>query len=130
MIVLRHSDSCTEDASLKDHDRPLTAWGRSAAAALDIDHSGIVHAMRRVQAKAARLGYAPGHFEHGVAPGYQMGKVTVQRGADGSVERVWERQSPDDARWREGMEAASAAMCERINRSAPSCRPSLLSSTC
>ena len=30
MIVLRHSDSCTEDASLKDHDRPLTAWGRSA----------------------------------------------------------------------------------------------------
>lgn len=34
MIVLRHSDSCTEDASLKDHDRPLTAWGRSAAAAL------------------------------------------------------------------------------------------------
>ena len=34
MIVLRHSDSCTEDASLKDHDRPLTAWARSAAAAL------------------------------------------------------------------------------------------------
>ena len=34
MIILRHSDSCTEDASLKDHDRPLTAWGRSAASAL------------------------------------------------------------------------------------------------
>ena len=34
MIVLRHSDSCTEDTSLKDHDRPLTVWGRSAAAAL------------------------------------------------------------------------------------------------
>lgn len=34
MIVLRHSDSCTEDQSLKDHDRPLTAWGRNAAAAL------------------------------------------------------------------------------------------------
>ena len=34
MIVLRHSDSCTEDASVKDHDRPLTAWGRSAAATL------------------------------------------------------------------------------------------------
>jgi phosphohistidine phosphatase SixA len=34
MIVLRHSDSCNEDTSLKDHDRPLTVWGRSAAAAL------------------------------------------------------------------------------------------------
>lgn len=34
MIVLRHSDSCTEDASLKDHDRPLTTWGRTLAAQL------------------------------------------------------------------------------------------------
>jgi phosphohistidine phosphatase SixA len=34
MIVLRHSDSCTEDASLKDHDRPLTVWGRTLAASL------------------------------------------------------------------------------------------------
>ena len=32
--MLRHSDSCTEDESLKDHDRPLTAWGRAAAGAL------------------------------------------------------------------------------------------------
>ncbi|EEH59223.1 phosphohistidine phosphatase [Micromonas pusilla CCMP1545] len=31
MIVLRHSDSCTEDASLKDHDRPLTSRGRALA---------------------------------------------------------------------------------------------------
>lgn len=34
MIVLRHSDSCTEDATLKDHDRPLTEWGRTLAAHL------------------------------------------------------------------------------------------------
>jgi len=34
MIVLRHSDSCTEDASLKDHDRPITVWGRTLAAEL------------------------------------------------------------------------------------------------
>lgn len=42
----------------------------------------------------AREGYAPGHFEHGVAPGYLMGKVTVQRDRSGAVERTWERQSP------------------------------------
>jgi len=32
--MLRHSDSSTEDASLKDHDRPLTAWGRTQASEL------------------------------------------------------------------------------------------------
>jgi len=44
---------------------------------------------------AAKRGFAPGHFVNGVAPGFRMGKVTVQRGPDGSVERTWERQSPD-----------------------------------
>ena len=34
MIVLRHSDSCTQDADLRDHDRPLTSWGRTAASKL------------------------------------------------------------------------------------------------
>ena len=66
---------------------------------------GMVHrtgpdtALRRLKKRAARLGLAPGHFEHGTAPGYRMGKVTVQRNADGSVERTWERQHPglDDA---------------------------------
>lgn len=50
--------------------------------------------VRRVRNKAARRGFAPGHFESGTAPGFLMGKVTVQRSADGSVERTWERQSP------------------------------------
>jgi hypothetical protein len=40
---------------------------------------------------------APGHFVSGVAPGYRMGKVTVQRNAQGAVERTWERQSPGEA---------------------------------
>lgn len=55
----------------------------------------------RVRTAASR-GFAPGHFESGVAPGYAMGKVTVQRGPTGAVERTWERQSPD----REAMRAA------------------------
>jgi hypothetical protein len=48
---------------------------------------------RDVKKKAARQGYAPGHFQAGTAPGYHMGKVTIQR-ANGAVERVWERQHP------------------------------------
>lgn len=63
----------------------------AAARALGVHHSSIGKAL----ARAARLGKAPGHFQSGVAPGYAMGKVTVQRAADGSVERTWERQSPD-----------------------------------
>lgn len=46
--------------------------------------------------RAARMGYAPNHWEDGTAPGYLMGKVTVQR-ANGVVERTWERQSPEHA---------------------------------
>lgn len=50
--------------------------------------------IRRLKKRAARLGLAPGHFDHGVADGYRMGKVTVQRNAHGDVERTWERQHP------------------------------------
>ena len=55
---------------------------------------------------AALRGIAPGHFNSGVAPGYVMGKVTVQRAADGAIERTWERQSPDQARALEALQAA------------------------
>lgn len=63
----------------------------------------------RVRTAAAR-GFAPGHFESGVAPGYAMGKVTIQRGPSGNVERTWERQSPD----REAMRAAMLDVIEGL----------------
>jgi hypothetical protein len=68
---------------------------------------------------AARQGYAPGHFESGVAPGFNMGKVTVQRGPGGEVERTWERQSPDQEQAQEMMRAAVAAMSEPVRGLAP-----------
>lgn len=71
-------------------------------------------AMRRLRARAARQGYAPGHFEHGTAPGYLMGKVTVQRGPDGAVERVWERQSPEAGNALEALREAVAGILEPI----------------
>lgn len=67
---------------------------RAAAAAIGVHNSAISRAVQAVQKKAAQQGYAPGHFVDGVAPGYRMGKVTIQRGPNG-VERVWERQSPN-----------------------------------
>lgn len=68
---------------------------RAAAKALGVSHSAVDHSIRGVKIKAARAGYAPGHFADGTAPGYRMGKVTIQRGPNG-VERVWERQHPAD----------------------------------
>ncbi len=53
-------------------------------------------AIKRIQGYAADKGYAPGHWEHGVAEGRIMGKVTIQRGADGEIQRTWERQIDED----------------------------------
>jgi hypothetical protein len=95
----------------------------AAAPVLGVDRSYPARTLQIVRAKAARAGYAPGHFEHGVAAGYAMGKVTVQRGRDGDVERTWERQSPDDAERRAVVLAAIEAMSAEIPRAAPIAAP-------
>lgn len=59
---------------------------------------------------AASRGIAPGHFNSGTAPGFRMGKVTVQRNAHGDVERTWERQSPADEFAEEALREAVSAI--------------------
>jgi len=61
---------------------------RAANVALGLSSDVVGKSLRRLKAFAARMGYAPGHFENGTAPGYVMGKVTVQRAGDGTVERT------------------------------------------
>lgn len=92
-----------------------------AAKALGIADSTLRHRL----AAAAIKGIAPGHFESGVAPGYRMGKVTVQRGATGDVERTWERQSPDDAQREAMMRSAAGALAETLPRLSPERMPNL-----
>lgn len=65
-----------------------------AAAALGLAKNAVHETYHAARKKLAAAGRAPGHFNDGVAPGYRMGKVTVQRGP-GGVERIWERQHPD-----------------------------------
>lgn len=72
-----------------------------AAQALGADYAYVCRTIHILKKKAALAGHAPGHFNSGVAPGYRMGKVTVQRNAEGDVERTWERQSPDGRRLEE-----------------------------
>lgn len=92
---------------------------RKAAAALSVNRTTIDKALRRTVKTAARAGYAPGHFENGVAPGYAMGKVTVQRGADGEVERTWERQSPELMNSMQVMREFAESLSEGIRGQAP-----------
>lgn len=88
----------------------------AAATALGIGDRAIYHGLRALEVSAARVGRAPGHFEHGVAPGYAMRKVTVQRNAEGTVERTWERQSPDDEARAEALREAIEALAEDLPR--------------
>lgn len=87
---------------------------RKAAAVLGVHHSCVSRALIRM----AREGHAPGHFDSGVAPGYLMGKVTVQRNASGEVERTWERQSPDRADW-QLLEEFAATLAEGVKGLSP-----------
>jgi len=91
---------------------------RSAAHALGVNESSLRCAMESLKQRAARKGHAPGHFVGGVAPGYVMGKVTVQRGKDG-VERTWERQHPDMQKRMELARAAAEALSEDLPRAHP-----------
>jgi hypothetical protein len=84
---------------------------RAAAKAIGIGYS----TMHDRLSMAAKKGYAPGHFEHGTAPGFNIGKVTVQRGPQGQVERTWERQSPEAA----NIEALLAQIDARAERITP-----------
>lgn len=89
---------------------------RAAARELKVHKNSVQEGIERLKKSAAARGYAPGHFESGVAPGFNMGKVTVQRGPGGEVERTWERQSPDQEKQQELMRAAFAALAEELPR--------------
>lgn len=95
---------------------------RKAAEALGSGKSSVQEAADRYYKKAARLGHAPGHFDAGVAPGYLMGKVTVQRGPNG-VERQWERQHPDAEAQAERLLAIRAALLEGLQPLKPLAAP-------
>lgn len=81
------------DEQLREAVDLLAQHGTITAAALaeGIPRETLQHRIK----VAAKRGIAPGHFENGTAPGFVMGKVTIQRGASGNVERTWERQTPD-----------------------------------
>ena len=109
------TESLLEHATARQSE-VLRAWKEkgsidAAATALGVHRSLFGKTLKRVKERAARKGYAPGHWDGGTAPGYAMGKVTVHRTPKGVVQ-VWERQNPDAeallAALREAVEAMRA----------------------
>jgi hypothetical protein len=97
---------------------------RAAAEALGVSHGTVGDVMSALKKRAARQGYAPGHWTGGVAPGYLTGKVTVAVNArTGEVERYWQRQHPDAAQAEVAMQAAFDAMAESLPRVRPRAAP-------
>lgn len=81
----------------------------AAARELGVDNSYISSTIRKLQKRAARNGHAPGHWDDGVAPGYRMDNVTIQRRNEDGTFR-WERQSPE----KENLEALITRCEERL----------------
>lgn len=90
----------------------------AAGRALGCSEIQVRRAVRTVSERAARAGVAPGHFQNGVAPGYLMGKVTIERDHrnGGVVTKTWERQSPDRDAILQAMRDAAEAISEDMPR--------------
>lgn len=109
------------DDKLREAVDAVARCGSKAAAAREL---GIAESTLKDRIKtAARQGIAPGHFDNGTAPGFVMGKVTVQRGPDGTVERTWERQSPEAAERDEAFRRFVEELAEPIKGLAPVISP-------
>lgn len=92
---------------------------RAASRAMGVSPDIVRQSIRRLEREAVRQGFAPGHLESGVMPGYLLGKVTFEREADGSVRRFWDRQSPDEAMRIQALMEAIREECQHVKRVRP-----------
>ena len=92
---------------------------QATADALGVSRTTLVGRLQ----EAARKGIAPGHFNSGSAPGFIIGKVTIQRNNAGDVERTWERQLPEAQEISERIREMVEALCEPIKGLAPLVAP-------
>lgn len=67
------------------------------------------------KARLARQGWSPEHGLNTEYPdGYKMGKVTIQRNADGEIVNTWERMCEDSERQMQMMRSAIETLCNRV----------------
>lgn len=107
----------------------LKAWQEhgsqeAAAKALGCNPRSIRKAREAAERRAAREGYAPGHWEEGAAPGYLVGKVTqhFRRNPEtGEMELtdIWPRQDVEATAIADALSAVVAALKEEVPAAEP-----------
>lgn len=95
---------------------------RQAAKALGVSKDVVRKSLESLKIRAAREGHAPGHWDAGTAPGYTMGKVTIER-FNGDGTRRWERQHPEIEAMLAAIREAVEATKEEIPRVSPTAVP-------
>lgn len=93
--------------------------GRAAAEKLKCHPGYPSDTLRAVQRKAALEGYAPGHTQSGVAPGFGLKYLKVHRDADGLVKQTWECQTPDSVQAAEAFEQSIKDLCADLKGTSP-----------
>jgi hypothetical protein len=115
----RLRDFAATDRQREVFDAVVAEGGHHAAARfLKTSQSNVSRVVKAISRRAAAKGMAPGHWEDGTAPGYRMGKVTIQRSPKG-VERVWERHLPEERAREEVWEAISQGFRDEVAPIAP-----------
>lgn len=93
--------------------------GAEAARVLGLSKDAVNKSIRSYLRMASLHGHAPGHFNDGVAPGFTMSKITIQRDAFGAVVQTWERQLPEDEKNQALLDGIREAAREHLPRPAP-----------
>lgn len=84
---------CTSDRQREYFDAVVSEGTVGAAERkLGVSPDLIGRFVRKLKEDAARKGFAPNHFESGVADGFLLKHIKIHRDADGNVKQSWECQ--------------------------------------
>lgn len=98
---------------------------RNAARALGVNPGTISAAFKKIRGRASRNGgYQPGiGMDLDLVDGQRLGKVTLQVGANGEVQRAWPRIEPDHQRQFQMMQEAVQSLKEDLPKYSPRIPP-------
>jgi hypothetical protein len=96
-----------------------------AAKMLNVNTALLTTAIKSIEAKAAKAGYAPGHdMTHPVPDGFAVKGVSTYYDSEGQVRGQWVKSNADDVAREAAIKAAYAAMADELPRIAPVKSPS------
>lgn len=121
--ILEYGEPTPRQRELIEAYRKHGTFGK-AGKALGVAHSCVSNALRRVEEKAARRGYAPAEGLNNPAPaGFQVGQAWIRRNADGDVLRITEHIKPEQQAIRQAFLDAVRDLAEPYKGTSPVIEP-------